>query len=190
LKRLGKQTGFTLIEVAISIIILAIITTLAIPSMNQLLSKKYVRNAAKAFEETLRLGSAEAHTRLIQTATGETVTLCPYNDDQDDCTPTAPPALTGTQSPWRKNGWVLFVDVNKNQALDATDTLLSASTENAGEDFLISFSTNPTSNRILFGPKGPLIPVNYAITFSNTGNTLQQRISIDFDTGQSTREEL
>ena len=191
MKQIGKQTGFTLIEVAISIIVLAIITTLAAPSMNSLLSKKYVRNAAKAFEETLRLGSAEARTRLIQTNTNQTITLCPYNEDRDNCVNTTPASQTGTQSPWRNNGWALFVDLNRNNKLDSSDTLISASTENAGERFLITFAVNPSNNRIQFGTRGPLPSSNYApITFSGTSGTFQKRILIDFATGQTKLEQL
>lgn len=190
-QQLDKQLGFTLIEVVISLILLSIITTIAVPSMSQLLSRKDVRNAAKAFEESLRLGSSESRTRLIQTATGQSITLCPYNTGRTSCIPPTPDAATGNNSPWRNNGWVLFVDIDKDNQLGNVDTVLNVTTEYAGEDISITFTNNPTNNRIKFGKNGPIQSSDYApVLFSNKNNTLQQSISIDFNTGQSTRIEL
>jgi type IV fimbrial biogenesis protein FimT len=59
----SKSSGFTLVELAVVIVILAIITGLALPSFLQMLRNSEVRTAAESISNGLTKARAEAVTR-------------------------------------------------------------------------------------------------------------------------------
>jgi type IV fimbrial biogenesis protein FimT len=192
-----RQSGFTLIEIVISISLLVILAAVALPSISSFYSKAYVRNAAKALEEDLRLGSIEARTRIVQTNTGSPVILCPYNATQTACIATSP----ASPDAWHSGGWMLFVDRNGNNDYNfnqnqpnnpsESDTLINTTAGYAGKNYSLTFENTPTDNRIVFGLNGALNPGSFEpITIADTSNTYRQQISIDSDTGQTLRKQL
>ncbi len=62
-----KQTGLTLIEAMVSIAILAIVASLAAPSMGSILKKNQTRATAKLFYDNLRQAAYSSRARPTQT---------------------------------------------------------------------------------------------------------------------------
>ncbi len=67
----GRQRGFTLVEISISIAILAILAALTIPALGNIFSRNQTRTAAIFFQDNLRQARYEARSR-----TNDTVTFC------------------------------------------------------------------------------------------------------------------
>jgi prepilin-type N-terminal cleavage/methylation domain-containing protein len=68
---LGRQRGFTFIEISISISVLAVLAALAIPALGNIFSRNQTRTAAIFFQDNLRQARYEARSR-----TNDTVTFC------------------------------------------------------------------------------------------------------------------
>ncbi len=193
----GRQFGFTIIEILVSITILAVLAGLALPSLSQLISRNQTRGVAKALEEDLRLGQTEARTRIIQTNTGSPVILCPYDATQTACVAISPAAPAS----WQSDGWLLFVDRNGNNDYnydssapddpDKSDTLIHSATDYTGQNYSISFLANPADNRIIFGIDGALNSSTFSpITITAIDNVIKYDISIDASTGQTLRKRM
>ena len=190
-----KQSGLTLIEIMISISILAVLAVFAIPSSNQL-SKSNTLSVTKAIEEVIRLGRAEAKTRTIETAKGLWVTLCPYNNARTGCS--AAGNAAGAATSWKNNGWVLYVESDANAdgnidfiGYDAGDTIIISNTDYAGKQYTITFGGIPTGNRITFAANRHTDSALLSpITIATTDTTRQYRITIDANTGQTSRKQL
>ncbi len=176
----GRQYGFTIIEILISITILAVLAGLAQPSLSQLFSRNQARSVAKALEEDLRLGKTEARTRVIQTSNGSPVILCPYNAAQDACVGIVPDA----PGSWQRNGWLLFVDRDGSSDYEQSDTLIHSVTDYAGQNYTITFLASPTNNRIIFGLDGALNSNAFSpITIATADGDTVQSIRVDTSTG-------
>ncbi len=64
--RVCPQTGFTLIEVAVTLTVFAILVALAVPAMNRWIGNVRVRSTADALQNGLRLAQAESLRRSRQ----------------------------------------------------------------------------------------------------------------------------
>lgn len=71
--------GFTLIELAVTIAVVAILLTLAVPSFNSLIQSNRVTGHANGMVSALHFARSEAVNR------SETVRFCPVNAAQTDC---------------------------------------------------------------------------------------------------------
>ena len=89
--RQGAERGFTLVELMVVISLIAIVTTLAVPSWRALQTRNAIRTLVNDYTLSLYFARSEA-VRL-----NSPVTLCPSNDGAT-CTDSA-----------LENGWVVFV---------------------------------------------------------------------------------
>lgn len=94
------QTGFTLVELMVVVALLAIVTTLAVPSWRALQTRNAIRSLVNDYTLSLYFARSEA-VRL-----NSPVTLCPSNDGAT-CTNSA-----------LENGWVVFVGLRDAVAPD------------------------------------------------------------------------
>lgn len=102
-KRYSKSKGFTLLELLITLGIIAIASGLAIASMSALMDDSDGENYAREFVKTIN------YSRLQAVSSGQTVTLCPL--------------VSGTcSSDWSKD-ITIFIDANNNRTL-GTNTVL------------------------------------------------------------------
>ncbi len=92
---MGKQHGFTLVELMITLVIAAIILTLAVPSFRDLMQNNRITTQVNEMVSALNMARMEA----IRQSTA--VSVC-ASSDQATC--------SGTND-WAK-GWILFTDNN------------------------------------------------------------------------------
>ena len=102
-----KQQGFTLIEIIIALSILSILTAYGVPEW-----RSFKQNQTMT-QELNRLSSSINYARNQSIIASEHIILCAsqsYNACDGD-------------SQWH-NGWMVFVDVNRNRKFDALDRIL------------------------------------------------------------------
>lgn len=102
--------GLSLIEQMITLAVLAVMLSLAIPAFSRLLASMRLSAAANELLSSLHLARSEAIRRGVR------VTLCPAPPDKIDCTGKA----------WHE-GWIMFVDrtlSGQTPRLDPGDELL------------------------------------------------------------------
>ena len=124
-----RAGGFTLIELMITISIVAVIAMIGIPAMGDFILNNRIRSQSG----NLMLQLAHARSEAMRTASR--VTICPGT--------TGGCADSDSEGKWWENGWVAFIDTNTNAALDSGETVISVSAALDGNNTLRSavFST-------------------------------------------------
>lgn len=163
------ETGFTLIEMMVTVAIVAILASLALPSFRTMLVKRAVVAAADTMVTDFRYARSEALKRsnLVSVCASSNGTTC-----------------TGAGAAW-KDGWIIFIDANGNGAWDAGDEILRVqqafdSIASISKDVPVNdrpfFTYQPTgmtkssSQTFFFTPTGT-VPVNGTrlVCISNMG---------------------
>ena len=98
-----KNSGFTLIELMVTLAIVGIFASIALPSFSQMIENNRISTATNEFVSNLILARSEALKR------SRNVTICP-SSNQTSCG-------TGTDY---SNGWIVFVDCDGDGAVDAS----------------------------------------------------------------------
>lgn len=96
-KKCDKQQGFTIIELMVTVALVAIIAGLAAPSFTKMMRTSRVQTASNSLMTGFNLARAEAIRR------GKNVYMMPVAD---------PNVYPPTQSTQWENGWVIFMDGN------------------------------------------------------------------------------
>lgn len=119
-----RAGGFTLIELMITISIVAVVAMIGIPAMGDFILNNRIRSQSG----DLMLQFVHARSEAMRTASR--VTICPGTSG--GCAGSA----------W-ETGWVAFIDTNANAALDGGETIISVSNALDGNNTLRSatFST-------------------------------------------------
>lgn len=103
-----KTTGLTLIELIVTLAIFAIVTAMAIPSMNAFFDSNRRAANINSFVTAMNLARSEAIKR------NNDVTVCVRNDAGTDC---------DAAKNW-ENGWIVFVDDGTKGDVDGSDSIL------------------------------------------------------------------
>ena len=142
-----KQSGFTIIEILVVVVILAILMSLAAPSFVRTLRSMTVSSSINGMMSDLRYARSEAVRR------GSTVVVC-RSDDPEAASPVC--ATSGAGSSGWASGWIVFLDVAGSGTKVAGDTnvVLKIQAVNANIE---SINENPVgSTKFSFASTGRL----------------------------------
>lgn len=135
--------GFTLIEVMIVVIILGVVLALAIPSYTGAVNGSRLTGTANELLASLKQARAEAIRR------NQRVVVCP--------------SVNGTScaTNWSQ-GWLVFEDANRDDAVSGGEEVISVATPTAGTQVLPSPAISGT-HRIRYSPDGFAREANRAL---------------------------
>ncbi|HEY9024423.1 MAG TPA: GspH/FimT family pseudopilin [Burkholderiaceae bacterium] len=108
-RRRRPRAGFTLVELMVTIAIVAIVAALGVPSFMRVLARHAINSQAEELQDAVRIGRNEAMKR------SGPVVLCRTEE-------TNPSHCAGSGGSWQT--WVLFTDVNRSGAFAAGDAIL------------------------------------------------------------------
>jgi len=126
-------SGFTLVELMVAVVVMAVLIGIAIPSFTEIMLSSRLRSYASDLVASANLARGEAIKR------NAVVAMC-VSSDGASCT-------TGG---WEQ-GWVIFHDVDKSGALDTGETVIQKQ-QAAASGYLISNAASIDS--ISFQPSG------------------------------------
>ena len=161
-----RQKGFSLVELLVTLAIVAIVAAFAAPSMQGVLSGSQITAVNNQLVYSLQSARSEAIKRITS------VTLCPSTD------PLAAQAVCGGNL---NDGWIVFVDTDSN-GMRATTELLILQNEPPSP----AFSIDPDavfSNAVLFGIEGTSVttggaPISGELKISHAGSEETRTIRI------------
>ena len=162
--RPARQRGFTIIEMVVTVALVGILTSLAVPTFGETLRSWRRDSATRALNTTLLQARAEAikSTRKIMVCPTTTGTSCANSTE------------------W-KTGWMLFVDDGANdQAYDAGERILQITTEQGG---IASLASSSGVRFLQFWPNGLMFSTAAAgtahTTFTVTPSGLTSATMVD-----------
>jgi len=130
----AEQTGFTVVELMVTIAVLGILMSIAVPAFKEMARSYQVSSKAQFWVNALNYARSESAKR------GERVTLCPSSN--------------GTSCQASSNlhvGWIAFVDANNNATVDAGEAIVTT----GGAESLYTVVLSGTSNNyVSFIPNG------------------------------------
>jgi type IV fimbrial biogenesis protein FimT len=135
----APATGFTMIELMVVVVVMAVLLGVAVPSFQAVMNANRLAGASNELMASLQTARMEAVKRnarvglCLSKGSNSTAPVC-SNDDVD--------------------GWIVFVDASKDDKYDSgTDTLLRTST--AASNVVVTASATPaTAGAIVFRADG------------------------------------
>jgi type IV fimbrial biogenesis protein FimT len=154
-----KITGFTLVELMITLAVGIIILGVGIPAFTGMMASNRATGYANEFIGSLRLARSEAVKR------GEGVTVCASNGANTAC----------SDDNWQ-NGWLVFTDPDDDRTYTAgTDTLIRVWQAPEGD---VSFNAAPNSIRFLASGERSGAVGDFAFQLSGCSGNQARTISI------------
>lgn len=156
----------TIVELMLSIAILAVLAAMATPSFTGMVQNSRIRGQASDLLVNLAIARAEAAKRGVR------ITMCPTAA----YAATPPSCQTGTLTTTWGQGYMVFADVNKDGTFNSgTDVLIAVSEQLSGNNSLTSAGlTNAPVNALQFRPSGatnlPAAGGTFKLCDSRTGN--------------------
>jgi type IV fimbrial biogenesis protein FimT len=158
------QKGFTLVELVVTIAILAILTTLAVPGFGEMLRQWQRDNATRELALSMQIARSEA------IKTSRQIVVCPSLDG----------IACVASTEWR-NGWMVFVDDGagttanaNNQSYDAGERVLKVVPSLTG---LTSLTSSEGVQVMLFLPNGLMASPRTVLTVNPYGATSATKVT-------------
>jgi type IV fimbrial biogenesis protein FimT len=165
-----KLRGFTLIEVLVTIAIVAILIRLAAPSFKGMIQSNTMSSNVNSFLADMRFARSEAIKR------GGNVVMC-RSDAPEVANPTCGSGSGPGSNGW-VSGWFIFHDLNKSGTWNSGEPILRVQGPITAMD---SISASSTTNSFNFKATGRL-PLSSAVTLQfgggNYANTAQRVICV------------
>ena len=114
---MNKNHGFTLIELIVTVAMIAIVAITAGPDLGTFFKRNKFTTQINGFVSSLNLARSEAAKRV------NNVTVCVGNAAQNAC----------AASPSWEAGWIAFVDTNGDAVIDAGETILNVNNSISGD---------------------------------------------------------
>jgi len=130
------QSGFTLIELIIVMILVGILVAIGVPSF-----KSITTSSRMSAESNTLLGDLQ-YARAEAAREGEPVTVCIANTTGTAC---------NTASTSWQGGWIIFSDLNDDQTVDSGDAILRVQRAFSGTD---TFTSGNTDYSVTFTREG------------------------------------
>ncbi len=124
----APASGFTMIELMVVVVVLAVLLTVAVPSFEAVMNANRLAGASNELMASLQTARMEAVKRNAR------VGICLSANANNS----APACATSNA-----NGWIVFADTNKNDAFDAGEALLRTST--VSPSVVVTSSATPTA---------------------------------------------
>ncbi|MGH8288084.1 MAG: GspH/FimT family pseudopilin [Steroidobacteraceae bacterium] len=131
-----RQSGFTLIELVIVMILVGILAAIGIPSFRSITTSSRMSAESNTLLGDLQYARAEAARE------GEPVTVCIAN--------TASTACNAASNTWQ-GGWIIFSDLNDDQTVDTGDAVLRVQRAFSSTD---TFTSGNTDYAVTFTREG------------------------------------
>ena len=131
------QSGLTLVELMITVVVVAVLASLAVPSMRTMLVKRSVEAAADALVSDLRFARSEAVKRSAR------VVVCGSSNGT---------SCFGTGALW-KDGWIIYVPSLANGNFTAGDEIVRVQSAFSSIE-AIADSDGTSRYRFIFEPTG------------------------------------
>jgi type IV fimbrial biogenesis protein FimT len=138
-----RQSGFTLVEAMVSLVVVAILAGVAVPAWSS--ASEAARNASAQAALGMSILGAVSHAAL----TGSEVVLCPGDDA--GCRPSID---------W-SGGWIAYADLDRDRIRDPNETLLKAAGPLGGR---VHLRSTPGRTRLVFQPNGGNVGSNVTFT--------------------------
>lgn len=155
MSNISFKNGFTLIELLITLTLVGIIASVAVPSFRDVVVSNSVSFSRDEFFTILNYARSEA------IKSGTSVTICKSNN-----------ATSCDDSLSWNDGWLLFVDRNQDGNLDTDDRIVRSV---AALDGAVSMSHGDGDDRITFNSRGLSLRGDGLITFAHSSDSKYDR---------------
>ncbi len=140
------SSGFTIIEILMTMVVMAILLSIAAPSVTRTLLDSRIRSQSSDLLANLAVARSEAAKRGVR------VTICASTTYAN-----ASPSCTGGGASAWNTGYIIFADQNGNGSFDAaTDIVLKVGDPLSGGNTLVSsgFTAPATADTFQYRPSG------------------------------------
>lgn len=145
-----KHTGFTLVELMITLSLVAIMAAMAVPSFTGFIANNRLAAQANELVASLNLARSESIKRNTR------VTVCPTSTG------------TGCGGTWGQ-GWLVFVDAGNPGVVDVGDAILRV-----GDAVSADMGLTTTASPVMFQSIGLTTQSTFTLTATNcTGNNVR-----------------
>lgn len=162
------EHAFSLHEALVTLAVVSTVTTIAVPSFQQIVSSQRMTGAVNTLVTALNLARSEAIKR------NENVTLCPSVDGRT-CQ-----NMDASETVW-ENGYLLYVDQNENDSPDANETVVRI----FGPSQDLRIRSTSGRNHVTYRSNGMASGSNLSFTFCTINDTSRPRTVIVANSGRA-----